>query len=312
MGKGRIGTVLVLLLGGWLGTSCVVYTQEPASGAEREPAHAHAGGRHRPAPPPRPGPPPPAGSQGSSQPAPRPPDPDDPVGPGELPIDIGSQPTLPQTPFEEPPEYQGRLDQLPPGAAIGRPPGFRPGAPPAYWIWQTPRGGWLLRTTTAGETHLFRGRIAGAPGEIVNVHPQRTEFRDRIRRTRSGWVFSFTTAGHADGYTFMTRQGDCVRFDLELDGGPKPKKVFVGRAEHRAPVAALRGVRGSPDAVGDRAQPPTRIVYLRVGSEPGLGALTLRLGHLPRRPDVHAPAYRAERPHRRGRELPHAGSERCS
>jgi hypothetical protein len=73
--------------------------------------------------------------------------------------------------------------------------------------------------------------VAGASGEIVNVHPQRTEFRDRIRRAQRDWSFSFATDGHADGFTFMTRDGGCVRFALDLDAGPQPKRVFVGRGE---------------------------------------------------------------------------------
>ena len=45
------------------------------------------------------------------------------------------------------------------------------------------------------------------------------------------WAFSFNTDGHADGFTFMTRDGGCVRFALDLDAGPLPKRVFVGRGE---------------------------------------------------------------------------------
>ena len=219
---------LSVLAGAWLGSSCVVYTQEPSAGPERPPAHPAQRPATRPPPPPGPGPRLPADPH--APPPPSPGVPEDPEGAQEAAAG-SSEPAVPQAPFDEPAEYQGPIEQLPPGAAMGRPPSFRPGAPAAYWIWQGPRGSWLLRTTTAGATQVFRGRVAGAPGEIVNVHPLRTEFRDRIRRARGGWVFSFTSAGHADGFTFMTREAGCVRFDLELDGGPQPKRIFIGRGE---------------------------------------------------------------------------------
>ena len=228
MRKSTLGTVLALLVGAWIGSSCVVYTQEPSAGPERRAAHAESGPAHRP-PPPRPEPRTPADPHAS--PAAAPPGPDDPESAHDAAMAASAGPAAPQAPFEELPEHQGRLEAFPPGAAVGRPPSFKPGAPAAYWIWQGPRGSWLVRTTTGGAKHVFRGRMAGAPGEIVNVHPLRTEFRDRIRRTRGGWVFSFTSAGHADGFTFMTREGGCVRFDLDLDGGPQPKRIFVGRGE---------------------------------------------------------------------------------
>lgn len=143
------------------------------------------------------------------------------------------QPAPAQPAFEEPAESATNPELLPPGVAAGRPPGFRPGAPAGFWIWQGPRGSWLLRTTTKDAEQLFRGRIAGLTGEIVNVHPQRTEFRDRVRRGPKGWAFSFATQSHADGFTFMTSDGGCVVFDLQLDGASRAKRVFVGHGEHQ-------------------------------------------------------------------------------
>jgi hypothetical protein len=141
-------------------------------------------------------------------------------------------PPPPQPDYQEPPEATTNPELLPPGVAGGRPPGFRPGAPAGFWIWQGPRGSWLLRTTTTDALHQFRGRISGLTGDIVNVHPLRTEFRDRIRRGSKGaWAFSFATQSHADGFTFMTSDGGCARFDLQLDGTSQPKRVFVGRGE---------------------------------------------------------------------------------
>jgi hypothetical protein len=134
-----------------------------------------------------------------------------------------------QPPKDEPPHSSGRPQSLPEGAGMGRPPGFRAGAAPAYWIWQGPRGGWRVRTTTNNAPHVFRGIIKGVTGPINNVHPTRTEFHDRVWKTRDGsWAFSFNTSSHADGFTFVVRDEGCVQFDLQLDGGPEPKHIYVG------------------------------------------------------------------------------------
>jgi len=144
-------------------------------------------------------------------------------------IDVESaaaQPTL-----ELPPESTGRPEQLPAGAAAGRPAGFKPGAPAGYWIWQGPRGAWLLRTTTGNVPRLFRGHFAAQDDDIVDVSPLRTEIRDRIRRTPNGWAFSFLTGTYADGFTFTTREEGCVRFDLQLESGAQRLRAYVGHGE---------------------------------------------------------------------------------
>lgn len=140
-------------------------------------------------------------------------------------------PPAAQAEFVEPPHSRSLPELLPPGAGTGRPPGFEPDAPAAYWIWQGPQGDWRVRTTTARSLHVFRGRLHGTTGSVVNVHPTRTEFRDRVRRARDGWVFDFRSAGHADGFTFATDDNGCLRFDLQLGGGPEPKRIFVGHDE---------------------------------------------------------------------------------
>ncbi len=131
----------------------------------------------------------------------------------------------------DPPKSTGKPTVLRPGVGTGRPAGFKPGAEAAYWIWQGPRGGWRIKTTTKDALHLFRGRFDATTGPISSVEPSRTEFRDRVWKTREGWAFSFKTQGHADGLIFNTRDNGCVSFDLQLDGGPTPKHIFVGRGE---------------------------------------------------------------------------------
>ncbi len=151
-------------------------------------------------------------------------------GPGsQAPPPAATVPT--QTPFDEPPAAAGRPERLRAGIALGRPRDFRPGAHAAYWIWQGPRGGWRLRTTTQNRPHVFRGRVQGVTGPIEQLHPTRTEYGDRMRRSSQGWVFSFTTTGHADGFTFHVGDQGCVRFDLKLDGGAQPLRIFIGRRQ---------------------------------------------------------------------------------
>lgn len=140
--------------------------------------------------------------------------------------------TLPeQPPKSEPPRSSLRAALLPAGAGAGRPRGFEPGGPAAYWIWQGPRGGWRIRTTSANAPHTFRGHLAGTTGPVTGIQPSRLELRDRIWQNDDGWAFSFRTSGHADGFTFTIPDNGCVRFDLKLDGGPLPKRIFVGARE---------------------------------------------------------------------------------
>ncbi|MCC6527730.1 MAG: hypothetical protein IT373_34105 [Polyangiaceae bacterium] len=133
--------------------------------------------------------------------------------------------------FEPPPPPSGRPELLPAGLPLGRPPAFAPEAAAGYWLWQGPRGSWMLRTTTGGESHAFSGSVAGTSGAIGDVGPTSAALAERIRRTDAGWEFSFHTAGHADGFTFSVQGGGCVRLDLRLDGAPAVHHVFVGSAQ---------------------------------------------------------------------------------
>jgi hypothetical protein len=216
--------LMLLATSALLAPACVIqtvpYEQHPQPPPRRR--------SHKPPPSARR--PPVAPAQPTASPAGRP------VGPA--PATTGRLTSPPPQPLEAqpakdvPPSSSGDPARMPEGAGTGRPPGFRPGAPAAYWIWQGPRGGWRIRTTTLGKPHVFRGRIRGATGEVTNVQPSRVEFRDRVWRERDGsWAFSMRTSAHADGLTFVTQDNGCVVFDLQLDGGPETKKIFVGRGE---------------------------------------------------------------------------------
>lgn len=144
---------------------------------------------------------------------------------------VGASTLPPQPPRDLPARSPLRPVSLPNGAAVGRPPGFEPDAPPAYFIWQGPRGGWRLRTTSGDGSHVFSGHISTARGAIADVEPSRLELGDRIWKTDGGLAFNFRSAGHADGFTFHIPEGGCATFDLSLDGGAVPKRVFVGRRQ---------------------------------------------------------------------------------
>jgi hypothetical protein len=167
------------------------------------------------------------------RPAPRAHRPAPPTVARPAPVPVPAPP--PSEPPSEPPSSRDRPVLLPDGIAAGRPGGFRPGAAAAYWIWQGPRGDWLVRTTTGGEPHAFRGRIHGTAGGTIDaqsLRSSRRELGDRVRASDGALVFSFDTAGHADGFTFATVGGGCVRFDLQLDGGATPKRIWIGKAQH--------------------------------------------------------------------------------
>lgn len=241
MGTGRIFASLAVLLSASVAAGCTIYTSSSGSGS-RPPSSHHSshssssrssGSKSSSTTPAAPAPGQ-AGAEQPQQPAAKP----VPLAPGQrramraqlLGGGRGGR-AVKAGPFDVPPWSAGQPEAFAPGVAEGRPAGFRPGAPAGYWIWLGPRGDWRLRTTTANAPHVFRGRIKGMTGAVVNVHPVRTEHRDRVARTNDGWMFNFRTQGHADGFTFGTQDGGCVRFDLHLDGGPVPKKVFIGQKE---------------------------------------------------------------------------------
>ena len=144
------------------------------------------------------------------------------------------KPTLPRVTLparQDPPRSRTKAHKLRDGIGEGRPAGFTMGADPAFWIWQGPRGAWRVRTTTKSEQHLFQGHVQGVTGTLVRVRHARNELRDHIWGKGRGRSFSFRTNGHADGFIFSTDDNGCARFDLLLDGAPKPSQIFIGRGQ---------------------------------------------------------------------------------
>ncbi len=115
--------------------------------------------------------------------------------------------------------------RIQPGAPV-----YAPGAPEAYWVWHD-AAGWHLRTTTAGQPHRFQGVVLPFGGEILEVRPLRAESRERIRTGAGGITFDLVTEGGEDGFDWRVSSG-CNRFELYVDGAPRPGLVHVGAAAH--------------------------------------------------------------------------------
>ena len=136
------------------------------------------------------------------------------------------------------PEPDKAFHEVPPHRALGEPRAMKEKAPAAWWIWADEAGGWHVRTTTATSAHRFRGRIKSATGFITDVAPTKDALKDRIKDTHQhGLLVDFQTDRDMDGLDFRTSDGGCVRLHLLLDGGPHPKRVFVGESMLEPPHA---------------------------------------------------------------------------
>lgn len=118
---------------------------------------------------------------------------------------------------------------LPASTADDRPASLQETSGPGFWVWRGPQGAWHVRTTTAAQQHSFRGEIAvQGEGLLTDLRANRTELNDRVRGNPSGAAFEFKTAGFEDGVDFKVEPGNCIEFDLQLDGKPAPKRIFIG------------------------------------------------------------------------------------
>ena len=128
--------------------------------------------------------------------------------------------------------------QMASGLADGKPPRLRPGATMSYWVWQSTRGDWHLRSTTAQQLHRFQGRVHPLEGaSLSNLKPTRLEWSDRIRLQGEDIVFDFSTQAGEDGFDFKLNGNACVEMDLRIDKAPHPKLIVIGKTE-QAPAAA--------------------------------------------------------------------------
>ena len=134
-------------------------------------------------------------------------------------------------------------DSIPPvkmasGLADGKPPRLRPNAAMSYWIWESAKGDWHVRSTTQKQIHRFQGLIHPQEGaSLSNLTPTRLERGDRMRIQGQDIVFDFSTQGGEDGFDFKLSGGACVEMNLRIDGASHPRLVVIGKTE-QAPAAA--------------------------------------------------------------------------
>jgi hypothetical protein len=120
----------------------------------------------------------------------------------------------------------------PHGIARGAPRGLAPGHPETLWVWHDDNAGaWHVRATTRRQLHRFSGRVWTSDGQIVDVHPTRLEWGDRIRVAGRNVDFDFHTDGGIDGFDFRTAGTQCVHFALFIDGRGDPGRVTVGAGD---------------------------------------------------------------------------------
>lgn len=126
--------------------------------------------------------------------------------------------------------------------ADDRPAGFQETSGPGFWIWRGPKDGWHVRTTTSGKEHSFRGEVAvvGGNGVMTDLRANRTELNDRVRGNPSGAAFEFKTAGFQDGIDFKIDPGNCLDFDLRLDGKSQPGKIYIGGRQANPPSSHFK------------------------------------------------------------------------
>ncbi|MFO0760312.1 MAG: hypothetical protein U0359_27775 [Byssovorax sp.] len=128
--------------------------------------------------------------------------------------------------------------QMGSGLADGKPPRLKPGAAMAYWVWQSRKGQWHLRSTTSRQVHRFQGRIRPLSGaSLTALTPTRNEWNDRMRMNGSDIVFDFVTQGGEDGFDFGLTGNSCVEMDLRIDAAPHPKLIVLGQTE-QSPASA--------------------------------------------------------------------------
>ena len=146
--------------------------------------------------------------------------------------------TTASPPSDAMPEPDRAFHEVPPHAALGEPRGIKERAPAGWWVWADEGGVWHVRTTTAAGAHRFRGRIRSATGFVTDIVPTKAALKEAIKDTHQhGVLVDFHTDREMDGLDFRTSDGGCIRLQLLLDGGPHPKRVFVGEKMLEPPHA---------------------------------------------------------------------------
>lgn len=111
------------------------------------------------------------------------------------------------------------------------------GRPPGYYIWHD-QNGFHLRTHGPGQEHRFEARLH-SDGTFVDVDTVRLESRDAVALRDGGHtlVLKFHTYDATDGVNFRVRDGERLRFALDLDGQPiGTDSIYIGRDGHHPPT----------------------------------------------------------------------------
>lgn len=111
----------------------------------------------------------------------------------------------------------------------GKPSAFVAGHSSGYFIWQD-KDGLHLRTTTAGEKHIFSGSIH-TDGKFQDVleSSQDTTNDFTIAPERNTIDFKFTTTGNVDSIDLNAHKATYVRFTLSTDNvNADPSTIFIG------------------------------------------------------------------------------------
>jgi hypothetical protein len=133
---------------------------------------------------------------------------------------------------------QGNEDTLPPDRPLvpalnpqGRSPNQKPWAQHAYWIWVDAQG-WHLRATTAGQTHRFSGAVEAADGmEYVRALDPNMP----LQTTARSFQFDVAVSGGEQGVDWRPMGSGCARFNIAIDGFPRPGNTKIGYSEGRPP-----------------------------------------------------------------------------
>lgn len=115
------------------------------------------------------------------------------------------------------------------GYLQGDPDNMGDDAPQGYYVWHNDNG-WHIRTHGPDEEHHFTARLH-TDGVFTGVDPMHFEDVDRYAVTDGGHTLTvnFRTFDRWDGVNFRVAGGDCLRFNLQLNGEEIPTdSIFLG------------------------------------------------------------------------------------
>jgi hypothetical protein len=117
--------------------------------------------------------------------------------------------------------------------ANGRPVNIDSAKSSAFWIWHEGGGHWKLRSTSGGSPHRFSGTVSGhREAKIVRANSVSKEHDDKVKFLKDRVNFDFDTSTNIDGFDFHVA-GNCVDFNIQIDGTNQPNHIVVGAGEQR-------------------------------------------------------------------------------